>query len=387
MEASMNFFTPVFGGKPDLFFGRESIVMRFQRALTDRGSDYRALFITGSRGYGKTALLEQLSIRAKNSGMQAIDASADRPIQYILRALLPYDEESKTVDPSIQVSVAGIGGAVKTGSRTRSTHYSQDDFQFMFLAAAEKSKGGIFLSIDEVQKVSIDDMSVICGAFQMASRKGYNVMLAIAGLPYSFDKIVHHDGCTFMRRAAHVELGPMGEAEVRQALLDTITGAAGFTMKENAQNQLIALSKGHPYIIQLLGFYLMDHKVAATGRSKKQISEADVTAIWPKVLETYNARALAPLVEEMSAAQVAFLRAMANVVDEERLASVADIAAELNRSVGSVSSVRAGLVNNGIIISPKRGKLAFMIPYLADFIQHQPEATPSIAQTVTAWKM
>jgi hypothetical protein len=78
---------------------------------------------------------------------------------------------------------------------------------------------------------------------------------------------------------------------------------------------------------------------------------------------------------------------MANVVDEERLASVADIAAELNRSVGSVSSVRAGLVNNGIIISPKRGKLAFMIPYLADFIQHQPEATPSIAQTVTAWKM
>jgi hypothetical protein len=41
-----NPFTPIFGGKPDFFFGREAIRKRFQRALIDRGSEERALFVT-----------------------------------------------------------------------------------------------------------------------------------------------------------------------------------------------------------------------------------------------------------------------------------------------------------------------------------------------------
>lgn len=383
----MNLFTPVFGGKPDLFFGRQEIISRFERALTDRGSDYRALFITGSRGYGKTALLEQLSIRAKKAGMQTIDASADRPIPYILRALSPYDEISKTADPSVQVSVAGIGGSVKVGSHTQRAHYSQDDFQYMFLEAAQKSKRGIFLSIDEVQKVSIEDMSLICGAFQMASRKGYDVMLAVAGLPYSFDKIVHHDGCTFMRRAAHVELGPMSECEVREAFQETIVKTAGFALSEDAENKLVAYSKGHPYIIQLQGFYLMDYKTQAKGRAKTKIDLEAVENTWPNALETYSSRALEPLVEEMPAAQVTFLQAMASVLNEDRIAAVADIAEKLQRSANALSSTRAALINSGIIISPERGKLAFMIPYLADFVQQHLAESGSIAATVTAWKM
>jgi hypothetical protein len=383
----MNLFTPVFGGKPDLFFGRQEIILRFQRALADRGSDYRALFITGSRGYGKTALLEQLSMRAKDAGMQTIDASADKPIPYILRALAPYDEISKTFDPSLQVSVAGIGGSIKAGSHTQATHYSQDDFQYMFLQAAQKSKRGIFLSIDEVQKVSTEDMSLICGAFQMASRKGYDVMLAIAGLPYSFDKIVHHDGCTFMRRAAHVELGPMTAQEVRDAFQNTIIKTAGFNLDKDAEEKLIGQSKGHPYIIQLQGFYLMDYKNTTTERSKKKINLNAVDKTWPSVLETYSNRALAPLVKEMPASQIAFLQAMADVLDDNRIATTGDVSAKLGRDANATSAARAALINNGIIISPARGKLAFMIPYLADFIQTQITQTESLAATVTSWKM
>lgn len=45
-----NPFTPLFGGRPGFFFGREGILRRFDRAMSDYGSDDRALFITGSRG-------------------------------------------------------------------------------------------------------------------------------------------------------------------------------------------------------------------------------------------------------------------------------------------------------------------------------------------------
>ena len=60
-----NPFSPIFGGKPGVFFGREQILKLFDHAMIDLGSDDRALFITGTRGSGKTALLEQLSIRAR----------------------------------------------------------------------------------------------------------------------------------------------------------------------------------------------------------------------------------------------------------------------------------------------------------------------------------
>lgn len=45
-----NPFTPLFGGKPDCFFGRRAILDCFDLALRDKGSADRALFITGSRG-------------------------------------------------------------------------------------------------------------------------------------------------------------------------------------------------------------------------------------------------------------------------------------------------------------------------------------------------
>ena len=68
-----NPFSPIFGGKPDVFFGRENILKLFEHAMLDPGSDDRAIFITGTRGCGKTSLLEQLSIRAKSRKRKVID--------------------------------------------------------------------------------------------------------------------------------------------------------------------------------------------------------------------------------------------------------------------------------------------------------------------------
>lgn len=52
-----NPFTPIFGGRPDFFFGRKAVLTRFDAAMVDQGSEDRVLFVTGNRGCGKTALL------------------------------------------------------------------------------------------------------------------------------------------------------------------------------------------------------------------------------------------------------------------------------------------------------------------------------------------
>ena len=81
-----NPFTPIFGGKPDVFFGREKVLHLFDYAMIDAGSDNRAIFITGTRGSGKTALLEQLSIRAEARKRKVIDLGPEDTISQAFKS-------------------------------------------------------------------------------------------------------------------------------------------------------------------------------------------------------------------------------------------------------------------------------------------------------------
>ena len=50
MTTVANPFVLTFGGKPDVFFGREDMVEGFTDALESPGSVYRTLFLTGKSG-------------------------------------------------------------------------------------------------------------------------------------------------------------------------------------------------------------------------------------------------------------------------------------------------------------------------------------------------
>ena len=101
----INPFSPIFGGQPGFFFGRSDILARFDLAMRDRGSEDRALFVTGTRGSGKTTLLEQLSQRASASGKRTIDLGPERTLNALLRSLVRHDQETKTIDPQASISI------------------------------------------------------------------------------------------------------------------------------------------------------------------------------------------------------------------------------------------------------------------------------------------
>lgn len=382
-----NPFTPLFGGRPDCFFGRGEILRRFDSAMRDSGSDDRALFITGSRGYGKTALLEQLSLRAREEGRTVIDVGSDNPIAGIMRHLFPFDESTKTVDPELEVNVLGTGGKVRGGSSSKTIHYDRDDFEYLFLKACTRDGFKLLVTIDEVQKVSLDDVSLISESFQMASRKGCDVMLAVAGLPYAYEPIIQNNGCTFLRRAAHEKLGPLGREEVRDALVSSFGKIKGLSLDEEALQKLVSASYGHPYLMQLQGYYLVDAVNQREVGRRHTIGAHEVEAVMPQVLEAYHQRALAPLVQVMPESEREYLRAMASVVDESRVVETADIAAALGREQKQLSMVRESLIDNGIVASPKRGALLFLIPYLAEyFCRNDTELDPDVAAALE-WGM
>ena len=184
-----NPFSPIFGGKPDIFFGRERILNLFDLAMIDYGSDERAIFITGTRGSGKTALLEQLSQRARKKKRRVIDLGPENTIDQLLYELSDYDEITTAVSPQANVNVLGFGGGISGGSVAKTRHIGRETLQPLLLEVCSKSRQGLLVTVDEIQKVPVEDVSSLCNAFQMASRKGYDIMLAVAGLPYAYNTI------------------------------------------------------------------------------------------------------------------------------------------------------------------------------------------------------
>lgn len=378
-----NPFTPVFGGKPDFFFGRQSLLKQFDRALEVRGSDYRSLFITGARGSGKTALLEQLSLKARRKGWKTIDVGAEHALASVVRQLAGSDEVTESFSPAVEINVLGSGGSFSGKGTSKTTHYGTESLGELLLNVCEAQKEGVFVSVDEVQKVPLEDMADLCEAFQMASRKGHNAILVIAGLPISYEQIIHQDGCTFMRRAPHEELGLLAIAEVRAAYSEAFDLVKGLRLTDGAFDLLVRQSSGHPYMMQLLGYQLIEY---LNGRAGKNITagEEDVAVIVPLAKDIYSRRSLKPLLDELSTGEVDYLRAMAEVADSKLLSAAGDITDKLEKTAQQVSATRKKLIDKGIIAPVAHGVVRFNIPLLRTYVLSPDEEASNLTQ-LEAW--
>lgn len=364
-----NPFSPIFGGKPDVFFGRDQFLRLFDLAMIDPGSDERAMFITGTRGSGKTALLEQLSIRAAKNKKRVIDLGPENTIEQLVYELAGFDETTKTLNPQANVNILGIGGGISGGSVSQTRHIGRENLQSLLLEACSKSKNGILVTVDEVQKVPVEDISSLCNAFQMASRKGSDILLAVAGLPYAYTTITRHEGCTYLRRASHAELGLFTWEETAAAFLSVFSGMKGLKISDTFLDKMNQASFGHPYLMQLLGYHMIVQVNAHDPQKTYEVGEEELEAAIENALLAYEQRALKPLLEELPDNEKKYLKAMSDHLDEDRLVQTSDIARSLGVSQNKLSKTRAFLINHGIIAAPEHGKLMFCIPYLADYVQ------------------
>ena len=226
--------------------------------------------------------------------------------------------------------------------------------------------------------LQIEDVSAICNAFQMASRKGYDIMLAVAGLPYAYSRIIKHEGCTYLRRASHDELGLFTWDETNMAFTKVFKDIKGFLIKDTLIDRLNSSSYGHPYLMQLLVYHLITQINETNPAKKYTVTERDIKTAIDYALQAYELRALKPLLDEQPDSAKNYLRAMSTVLDDDRLASTSKIANEIGVDNNNLSRVRAHLIDNGIIAAPEFGKVMLCIPYLADYINKDTSVTDTV---------
>ena len=200
-------------------------------------------------------------------------------------------------------------------------------------------------------------------------KKGHDIMLAVAGLPYSYGNITRYEGCTYLRRASHEEIGLFTWDEAADALKKVFSGIKGLQIDKTFLDKINQISFGHPYLMQLLGYHLILQVNNREPEKMHTVTENELTDAEKNALLSYEQRALKPLFDELPDSEKKYLVRMADCLGEDRVASTADITRALGTTQNKLSRTRAYLIDHGIIASPEHGKVMFCIPYLADYVK------------------
>ncbi|WP_410764060.1 ATP-binding protein [Corynebacterium rhinophilum] len=165
------------------------------------GAMQRALLVSGTRGVGKTVLLNEFEESARRLGRVVIRAYADAQMVAQLRdstipeAIEELDYTEKTGRKITGFSVAGVG-SVTTQLPHNQAQPSLVSRLRSLLKAARAHDAGVLLTVDEVQAASVDELAQLATAIQDLIRGEYDIAFAAAGLTFGVEELLDHEGTT-----------------------------------------------------------------------------------------------------------------------------------------------------------------------------------------------
>ena len=357
-----NPYNPSFGQKPERFIGRNSIIFEILGALDNYNSPWRTSLLVGVRGSGKTALLTDLKDSVKESDVLVVSVTPDgQLLNDILSGL--YEQMPKTLQGTFKkVSTVSVGGLSVTFDGDQSAPEFTKNFRYQItrmLEQLKKKKYKVLFLLDESQKHS-EDMRIFISTYQHLIREGFDVSLVMAGLPNVISDILNDDVLTFLRRAKQVTLENVAHLAVLQEYTEVIKKQ--FKVTSETVQEAAASTKGYPYLIQLVGYYLWEF--LRRGESEEAALQKGLDE--SKIMMFQNVHKL--LYRELSAGDKEFVKAMAI---DEGMSKFSDIIERTGRTKNHVSTYRIRLMDYGYIKAAGYGELEFCVPYTKEFIEQE----------------
>lgn len=364
-----NPFIPTFGVSPIVLAGRATVVTSFGRGLDGGvGDPRRVLLLSGPRGIGKTVTLNELEDEAKRRGWAVLRAHPNAVVTPLIETEIPRILAMLKDQPTEKRRITGLsagGVGVRTEVDTSSKPVASLISSLNELAEELGGENGILVTVDEVQSADPGELWELTSAIQDLMRDNHNIAFAAAGLPEGIGALLQHPGTTFLRRAQHANLGPMTPQDTADVLVKT-AAEGGVTFERGALTDAVQLSRGYPYLVQLVGFHLFERALAGDN----VVHASDTQAVTPDVLDTLGQLVHEPALRAVPPKQHEFLVAMARAQQGNDAVSVSDIADELGATLQSQSMARKALLDRELIYSPRRGFLNFTIPHMGYYLSN-----------------
>lgn len=385
MDPRENPYTPGAGRKPPLLAGRDREIEEFRVLLARLGAGrYERSFIhSGLRGVGKTVLLLELDVLAREAGWATTDlhevgsqpdfrVTFGRMAAQLLRSMSRRQALRERANRALSVvkafTASAAGGFslkidVEASAGTADSGDPEEDLAELLVEIGEVAReggiGALFL-LDEMQNLDELSLSAIAMAFHRVSQRDLPVALAGAGLPVLPQRLFEAKPYA-SRLFAYKRIDRLPDAASRSALVAP-ADRRGVRFERQAVERVLAATEGYPYFIQEFGRILWNET------EDSPISETDVIAVFESVNLTLASDFYEPHFKIATEAQQRYLMAMADLGNGPYRS--ADVNSHLgHRSRAGSSKERDALIEKELIWSPRRGLVEFTIARFAEFIR------------------
>jgi hypothetical protein len=389
MDPRSNPYNPGAGLRPAALAGRDGDIEAFD-VLADRaarGLISRSVVFSGLRGVGKTVLLGELAGRALERNWLVVQLEAEhtrpehfsaalaielanaarRKRQWLRRASGTVKDALASIT-SFQAAV-GVEG-ISLGVERLPGRADTGDLQFDLVdlaetvgAAARADAVGVAVLIDEMQALTVDQMSAVCRSCHRAGQLALPWFVIGGGLPDLPTRLASAESYA-ERLFDYRAVDRLRDADALVALTEP-AAAQGVRWHRDAAQFVLDESGGYPYFIQQFGKAVWD---AAVGPRTIALEDATIgIAEGQQQLDNgfYSSRW-----ERASRAERAFLAAMAD--DDGTPSRIADVTARLGKaSSRAIGPARSSLIAKGIVYAPEHGVVAYTVPGMADYVRRR----------------
>ncbi len=360
-------FVPSFGNRPRNLVGRDDVLALFNDSFSSiPGSRDRSMLLLGPRGSGKTVLLLELAEMAEKKSIITASptiVSKDMNDRILEKLAIASDgilgkSKKKLSGGSLNVLGFGAGIQLHDGSDIK-TSFAQSLSE---LCERINAKGHPMLILVDETQPNNEDLKKLIVAYQEMVGKGLDIFLVLAGLPETVSSVLNDHVLTFLNRAVKVELAPLRTNDVETYYADTFK-SLDISMSKEAAHAVAIETAGSPYLMQLIGHYIIT-KVNKNTTITQEILDQAIS----QAKDDYKNDICKTTIASLSDRDIDFLLAMS---EDDGESDISQVIKRLGCTSAFAQTYKRRLLQSGTITQPRRGKLAMTVPYLREYVREQ----------------
>lgn len=383
----INPYRPGAGLMPTYIAGRDEDIQNVEQmfeALT-YNIPTQSIIFSGLRGVGKTVLINKLQGIAEDKGIfckhieveerndfisQIAECSQSflrkvstkekfrhliqKPLEAIKSLVISFDPDDNTFSLSIQNKDLYLSNNLTQSLTDVFTSIGE---------TAQKTETPICFFIDEIQYMKEKQLSSLIVALHRTNQLGYPVMIVGAGLPKIY-KMLSDEKSYSERLFVYKQIGSLTYEQSKKAIEEPVK-KFNVTYTDEAISAIVKITNGYPFFIQQLC------QIIYKRIDNSLVTESDVNICINEFFKLLDEGFFKSRYERCAESEKKFIFAM--VKCGELPCTISNIAQNMNKSVASISTTRAQLINKGIIYPVKYKELDFTVPEFPGFIQRLDE--------------